>query len=189
MKNTQIEKVCPKCQKIFKVKKSHAEIRRFCSKLCMALGYRTRKEKEVTCRNCGVVFKTLFRSKRWGFKKFCTKICYLSKFSGEMSPAWKGGKWASGAGYIRTKNSYEHREIMEEYTGRKLLKREKVHHWDADRGNNKLENLCILRHDAAHSRLHAFARRHKKHIKEFFFDQPWLAPMVVDKLAKLPKLG
>ncbi len=63
---------------------------------------------------------------------------------------------------------------MEKRIGRLLNKKEVVHHWDEDRKNNNDANLALFRLNAAHSRLHSFAKRHNKKVIEFFFEQAWL---------------
>lgn len=45
----------------------------------------------------------------------------------------------------------QHRWIMEEHLGRKLLPNENVHHIDGNPGNNDLSNLIILTKSAHHS--------------------------------------
>lgn len=87
------------------------------------------------------------------------------------------GKWKvgdHGAGYRRRGNILEHRYLMEKRIGRALKPLERVHHWDEDRKNNQPPNLALLRHEAAHQRIHAFARRHGMKVMEVRFKQPWL---------------
>lgn len=50
--------------------------------------------------------------------------------------------------------SFEHRVIMEAHIGRKLTKKEIIHHRDGDKLNNKIENLEILDR-SSHPILHA----------------------------------
>jgi len=68
----------------------------------------------------------------------------------------------------------EHRVVMEEKMMRLLKPKELVHHWDENRRNNHPDNLALMRQNAAHLRLHAFARRHGIPMKDLKFDQPWL---------------
>lgn len=47
---------------------------------------------------------------------------------------------------------YEHRHVMEKHLGRKLSRKEHVHHIDGDSLNNALENLIVLSH-SEHSKI------------------------------------
>lgn len=49
----------------------------------------------------------------------------------------------------------EHRAVMEDYLGRELADRERVHHINCDKRDNRLENLYLCASDAEHHRLHA----------------------------------
>ena|SRR3990167_11220027 len=86
--------------------------------------------------------------------------------SGSKNLAWKGGRIITKEGYVkvknyihphRTKNDYypEHRLVMEASIGRILLRKEKVHHINGNKQDNRIENLVILS-NKAHSRLHRF---------------------------------
>jgi len=46
--------------------------------------------------------------------------------------------------FVNEKEYYEHRLIMENYLGRKLLSTECVHHINYDRTDNKIENLQLM---------------------------------------------
>lgn len=84
----------------------------------------------------------------------------------------------SSYGYARVNATMKHlhRVVMENAVGRELKSTENVHHWNKDKLNNELENLCLFRSASAHKRLHHFADRHGIHIKELRFEQPWLTP-------------
>lgn len=54
-------------------------------------------------------------------------------------------------GYTTDKN---HRKIIENFIGRKLLSSERVHHIDGDKQNNDISNLCLLSSEREHAVLH-----------------------------------
>lgn len=69
--------------------------------------------------------------------------------TGAAANNWKGGTYLSGgAGYsmitIDGTKLYEHRHVAEGVLGRKLTKKEQVHHRDMDRLNNAPNNLIVL---------------------------------------------
>lgn len=87
--------------------------------------------------------------------------------------------WNKGIGlepdYVHVgKKGLEHRMVMEKHIGRKLESKEVVHHWDENKKNNDVKNLCLMRTTAAHTRLHHFARRHGIAVELLKFTQPWL---------------
>ena len=83
-----------------------------------------------------------------------------------------GSKFISN-GYvsIKTKDGWmpEHRYVMEQYLGRKLLSTEDVHHGKKGKCCNDLDNLTLITH-AEHQKLHAkgrvFSEEHKRKISE-----------------------
>ena len=114
--------------------------------------------------------------------KTCSRVCGGKSrgFNGSNHPYWKGGSFICKEGYkmVRHGKWYitEHRLKMENHIGRKLTKNEVVHHWDKNRLNNNLDNLCLMRSQSAHRKLHSFAERHGLKVGELKFDQPWLTP-------------
>lgn len=78
---------------------------------------------------------------------------------------WKGGKTMDKDGYIdvlskdhpsKRINNYvkEHRLVMEKHLGRKLKRKEVVHHIDGDRTNNYISNLMLFPNNSAHLKYH-----------------------------------
>lgn len=68
---------------------------------------------------------------------------------GDKSHLWSGGKEVTASGYVRLnlgggKRQLEHRFIMEQHIGRKLLKTEHVHHKNHVRDDNNIDNLELM---------------------------------------------
>lgn len=77
----------------------------------------------------------------------------------EKHPFWKGGRALANTGYMRLRTNnkdykLEHRVVMENKLGRKLLPNEVVHHIDMDKLNNHPENLMLFPNNSEHIKYH-----------------------------------
>lgn len=90
---------------------------------------------------------------RWARQKCCSRTCARKLDAKTRGPShWKGGVVKHAAGYLKElarghpfadKNGYvmQHRLVMERHLGRILDPKERVHHKNGIRDDNRLENL------------------------------------------------
>lgn len=120
------------------------------------------KRRYCTCLNCRKKF--IARSK---LSKFCDKHCYnmfLRKFFYSLDLPTRKARQYDRMAFVKGISVVKARKIMEEHLGRKLKKKEAVHHVDGNPKNNNISNLMVLT-SSQHSKLHWKER--KVLIKEF----------------------
>ena len=162
---------CDQCNKKFKAFPSHRRGKfKFCKYACKKL-FQTGKHHVGNTSRC-VICNKKYWIKPYAIqrgRRCCSWKCrseLLKRKTGQKSPKWKGGTQKHSGGYLeqphtqlrgRAKRILQHRRVMEEYLGRKLLRKEVVHHVDGNKKNNEIENLELMTL-SEHSKYHALKR-------------------------------
>lgn len=81
--STQVDQTCPTCHSVRKIKPSHVGTEIYCSKACMAEGYKTRLRGKANpnyrgtlgkvCQQCGGQYDHYNKA-----RKFCSRSCYVA---------------------------------------------------------------------------------------------------------------
>ena len=118
------------------------------------------------CEHCGKEFKPKNKVHRT-----CSRPCgYKIRKNPNEGRKQKFVWWKNQRGYIEgrvrfedgtVKNYKQHRWIMEQHLGRKLLPTEDVHHINGIKDDNRVENLQVMTH-GEHSTLTNNERHQKK---------------------------
>ena len=135
-----VTKICETCRNEFQIPECRREKAKYCSKKCCTL------QVEKVCNFCDKKFKVhKYREKT---AKYCSKSCAGKDRPMEQNTNWKGGRSLMKNGYIRIRVNgiyvYEHRHIMEKILGRKLKRKESVHHINKKRIDNRPENFRLM---------------------------------------------
>lgn len=120
---------------------------RYCSDPCRAAAkaIRSAAPKQFDCETCGThVVRVKDAKGRWdGKSRFCSRACSAKSNMGVA--LGRGAGFLDKFGYrivsINGIQLPEHRHVMEQALGRKLLPEETVHHVNGLRTDNRLENL------------------------------------------------
>jgi hypothetical protein len=94
----------------------------------------------MNCIDCGKEIKVRAWRIRLNPDRRCMD-CHKATWVGKTT--WCGYSVLTSGGRNRV-HQYEHRAIMEEKLGRKLLPEERVHHLDHNKKNNSPENLVVF---------------------------------------------
>lgn len=157
-----MKSVCRNCKK-------DAGGNKFCSARCKWTWHNHNRTLTpnvvVVCESCGKEKRRWISPARLAEDKnqgrFCSRKCAGKWRRGDNHPNWNGGRLidrdgyvlvyapehpqASARGYVR-----EHRLIMESHLGRRLRRREVVHHVNDDPQDNRIENLRLYPSNKQH---------------------------------------
>lgn len=103
--------------------------------------FKSLKRSIATCQLCESKYEVeMYRIGRTKYCSFTCKQKAASRASGIVIAAKTRG---TGKAYVKVGGQHEHRRVMEEFLGRKLLRSEVVHHKDRNKKNNDISNLEI----------------------------------------------
>lgn len=117
--------------------------------------------RQNVCPKCGETYNPTGTD-----QIYCSRKCYGLDRRGDKHHRYKGGN-ISPIGYKRICVGgilmHEHRYVVENHLGRKLVKGEVVHHKDGNRLNNSIDNLEVVINQSEHVKLHCLRFRSETH--------------------------
>ncbi|RLB86633.1 MAG: hypothetical protein DRH26_16995 [Deltaproteobacteria bacterium] len=148
----KIKLICENCKCTFEEYKSRLKRPgrgRFCSRKCKDIFYK--KGSTLVCALCN---KNFYRAdcennRNNSQNVFCSTDCYFQWRKITMK----------GSTYPKIGAIHIHRIVAESIIGRKLTKKEVVHHKDGNRHNNHPSNIEIIPSQADHAKLHFTKKR------------------------------
>ena len=165
-----------------RLEKQREANRRYCLRHPDREKERSRRRKCKPCPGCGKIIykrssfcqscaKSGKNNPIYRNKKAAKKISLALKIDrlGEGNPAWRGGARKNG-GYIyiyspnhpfanKKRYVHEHRLVMERQLGRCLEPKERVHHINGIKNDNRFENLLLCSSMGEHMKIHHAQRR------------------------------
>lgn len=144
----RIPVACTQCGRLTSKRPSQLKANKntFCSNACH-YAYRHSFLRPVSCTQCGKVMNRIPYRINKCKKYFCSNACRCAHRTGSIS---RDGYRVIG---VNNKVVQEHRFLMEQHLGRKLLPGEVVHHINGDKLDNALSNLVVME-VSAHRREH-----------------------------------
>lgn len=166
------ERTCKNCGEKFIAVSYH---QKFCSSKCSQHYHNAHRtlvpNVAFNCVVCGKKVEKYIEPSKQKIRamKYCSRRCKGKDMSGSNHPMWNGGKRKNDQGYVLVFSPdhadadnkglvREHRLVMENHIGRRLLREEVVHHENENTSDNRIENLILFKDQADHKKYHESKR-------------------------------